>query len=238
MEKYSAILNKVMPQIPDKNTIAEIHNVHALRHILRKEYPLAKVQLDNGIALAKKENAGDALGNLYHSYARFYFTQNKIKEGEDYSYKYDSLQRAANLKELNFYLEDLGVQYETAKKENLLELQHVQLKQKNSLIYFLSAGAIALLAISLLSYRNYHHRQKLQQAKIDELETEKQLTATEVGAEQAAVAVAAAEATAVAVSSAQHSLQYEQRAVADYEQKMSDMACSLDNPDACEACGS
>ncbi|MBX2965269.1 MAG: ribonucleoside-diphosphate reductase subunit alpha [Cyclobacteriaceae bacterium] len=25
---------------------------------------------------------------------------------------------------------------------------------------------------------------------------------------------------------------------ADYEQKMSDMACSLDNPDACEACGS
>jgi len=24
----------------------------------------------------------------------------------------------------------------------------------------------------------------------------------------------------------------------DYEQKRSDMACSLDNPDACEACGS
>lgn len=37
---------------------------------------------------------------------------------------------------------------------------------------------------------------------------------------------------------AQQSLQYEQRTVADYDQKMSDMACSLDNPDACEACGS
>jgi ribonucleoside-diphosphate reductase alpha chain len=36
----------------------------------------------------------------------------------------------------------------------------------------------------------------------------------------------------------QHALQYEQRPIADYEQKMSDMACSLDNPDACEACGS
>jgi ribonucleoside-diphosphate reductase alpha subunit len=36
----------------------------------------------------------------------------------------------------------------------------------------------------------------------------------------------------------QQALQYEQRAVTDYEQKMSDMACSLDNPDACEACGS
>jgi ribonucleoside-diphosphate reductase alpha subunit len=38
------------------------------------------------------------------------------------------------------------------------------------------------------------------------------------------------------VSDAQQSLQYEKPA--DYEQKMSDMACSLDNPDACEACGS
>jgi len=37
---------------------------------------------------------------------------------------------------------------------------------------------------------------------------------------------------------AQQAIPYEQRTIADYEQKMSDMACSLDNPDACEACGS
>ncbi len=49
------------------------------------------------------------------------------------------------------------------------------------------------------------------------------------------VAVAAAVATA---NEAQQVLPYEQRPVADYDQKMSDMACSLDNPDACEACGS
>jgi len=36
----------------------------------------------------------------------------------------------------------------------------------------------------------------------------------------------------------QRAIPYEQRPVTDYEQKMSDMACSLDNPDACEACGS
>lgn len=50
-----------------------------------------------------------------------------------------------------------------------------------------------------------------------------------------------AESVAVAsnpVSAAQQSIQYEQKPIADYEQKMSDMACSLDNPDACEACGS
>ncbi len=37
---------------------------------------------------------------------------------------------------------------------------------------------------------------------------------------------------------AQQTLAYEQQTVVSYEQKLSDLACSLDNPDACEACGS
>jgi ribonucleoside-diphosphate reductase alpha subunit len=42
----------------------------------------------------------------------------------------------------------------------------------------------------------------------------------------------------VAVAENQQAIQYEQLPLADYDQKRSDMACSLDNPDACEACGS
>lgn len=59
------------------------------------------------------------------------------------------------------------------------EIQNLRLRQKNIFNYFLIAGAAALLIISLLAYRNHKNRQKLQQAKIDELETEKILTATE-----------------------------------------------------------
>jgi len=47
-----------------------------------------------------------------------------------------------------------------------------------------------------------------------------------------------AEPVVATVNDGQQSLQYEQRAATDYEQKLSDMTCSLDNPDACEACGS
>lgn len=50
-----------------------------------------------------------------------------------------------------------------------------------------------------------------------------------------AVVAEAAPITAV-TADGQHALQYQ--SASDYEQKMSDMACSLDNPDACEACGS
>lgn len=73
----------------------------------------------------------------------------------------------------------LEKQFETEKKEARIQLQQAQLQKKNILNYILIGGAVALLIILLLSYRNYKHRRRLQQARIDELETEKQLAATE-----------------------------------------------------------
>jgi ribonucleoside-diphosphate reductase alpha subunit len=55
-------------------------------------------------------------------------------------------------------------------------------------------------------------------------------------ATMAAMGTVAAQPATIAVE-AQQNIPYQQPA-ADYEQKMADMACSLDNPDACEACGS
>ena len=179
VEKYIGMLDHIDEQMPDKKTIAEIHGAKALGYILKKEYPDAKGQLDSGIAIAIQEDATDALGNLYNTYSKFYFTQNRIKEAEDYAYKYDSLQSTLNLKELNFYTEDLEAKYETQKKEAQIQIQKAKLHQKNTLNYVLAGSAVALLLISLLSYRNYKNRQKLQQVRIDELETEKHLTATE-----------------------------------------------------------
>jgi hypothetical protein len=43
---------------------------------------------------------------------------------------------------------------------------------------------------------------------------------------------------AVATEVVQPSLYEPQLSAADIEQKRADMACSLDNPEACEACGS
>ena len=60
--------------------------------------------------------------------------------------------------------------------------------------------------------------------------------------EATAMAEAMVESAALSkstVSEAQQSIQYNsQPSLADYDQKRADMACSLDNPDACEACGS
>lgn len=176
---YSKELANYSKAYPDNKIIAAAHNAFAINLIAQQKYGPAKAQLDSGISIATRENDADALANLYQNYSILYYLQGRIKEGENYSFRYDSLINAGNLKELNFYTEELETKYNTEKKEAQIKLQHEQLRQKNNLIYFLVAGVTALFVIFLLAYRNYRNRRKLQQAKIDELETEKQLTATE-----------------------------------------------------------
>lgn len=178
LNNYANEIVKYSKLLPDKQTAAEVHNVFAMKAMAQKQYSLAKTHLDSGITIALKEINADALGNLYQNYSILYYLQGKIKEGEEYSFRYDSLINAGNLRELNFYTEDLETKYETEKKEAQIQLQKTQLKQKTTLNYFLFAGAAALLVISLLGYRNYRSRQKLQQVRIDELEKEKRLAAT------------------------------------------------------------
>ncbi|MEI9954844.1 MAG: tetratricopeptide repeat protein [Ferruginibacter sp.] len=179
VEKTLVVLKEFESQTADKTIIAEIYVAKALEYILQGNYSPAKLLLDSSIDLAKKVNAEGALANAYNTYAKLYFMQNNVKEAENYAYKYDSLQSIANLKELNFYIEDLGVQYETEKKDLQIKEQQSALQQRRKLNYLLAGIALSILLIAGLGYGNFKHRQKLQQAKINELETEKQLTATE-----------------------------------------------------------
>lgn len=73
----------------------------------------------------------------------------------------------------------LEKKYETEKKENTIRLQGVKLMNRRNLNYIFGGAAAALLVISLLSYRDYRQKQKIQQQRINELETEKKLSATE-----------------------------------------------------------
>jgi len=73
----------------------------------------------------------------------------------------------------------LNIEYQTAQKEAQIKLQQAALRQKNIINYVLAGSALALALIVFLLYRNYTNRQKLQQQRIIELETEKQLLATQ-----------------------------------------------------------
>ena len=177
LENYATELARYSKDYPDNNTNIDIHNVFALNFIAQRNYSQAKDELDTGIRMALEDSNSDALGNLYRNYSVLNYMQGKIKEGETYSFKYDSVISAGNLKELNFYTEELETKYGTEKKEAQIKLQQAKLKQKNDLNYFLIAFAAVLVLIIFLVYRNYRNRRHLQQAKIDELEAEQQLMA-------------------------------------------------------------
>lgn len=81
---------------------------------------------------------------------------------------------------------DLEKKYETQKKEDQIrgleaekKLHQLSIRQKNIMNAILVGCAVVLVLVSLLTYRNYRQKQKLQQQRINELETEKKLMATE-----------------------------------------------------------
>lgn len=76
-------------------------------------------------------------------------------------------------------VDELEISFQTAQKDAQLKLQRASIRQKNTWNYILAISAAALLVISFLYYLNYRNKQKLQQQRINELETEKQLAATE-----------------------------------------------------------
>jgi signal transduction histidine kinase len=94
----------------------------------------------------------------------------------------DSLYQADNIRQIEFR----QARYNYGKKQNEIaqleadkKVQELSIRQKNTFNYILIASAATILIISLLYYRNYKQKQKLQQQRISELEKEKQLTATE-----------------------------------------------------------
>lgn len=94
----------------------------------------------------------------------------------------DSLYQSDNIRQIEF--RQARFNYDKKQNEvNQLEAEHklqqLSIRQKKTLNYILIASAGILLTISLLGYRNYKQKQKIQQQRISELEKAKQLLATE-----------------------------------------------------------
>lgn len=89
----------------------------------------------------------------------------------------DEIKKKVALMEVRYKVAGKNREIQSLQEEK--EIHELQLRQKNALNYILIGSTVSLLIIALLIYHNYRQRQKLQQQRINELETEKQLTATE-----------------------------------------------------------
>lgn len=122
----------------------------------------------------KKEEA-----NVLRLLSRIEYAKGNVNEGAAYERTAAEITTQYTNEVISFRSANLEKKYETEKKNNQI-LQLTKDKQINTLWNYVLAGSLAtLLIISLLGYRTYQQKQKLQQQQIAELEKEKQLLAAE-----------------------------------------------------------
>ncbi|QNR86410.1 sensor histidine kinase [Pedobacter riviphilus] len=182
-------IDSIKPYVTKALRLSKANNWHeqeglaqyglAYYYLQKKNYINAKLYADSALRLTQQYNIPYLNQKLYPLLSSLFYAKQEPKQGYFYYHKAEMLNDSLLNATITKHTILTEKKFETSRKEAQIKLQQTQLRQKNNLIYSLYAGAIALLAISLLSYRNYKHRRKLQQAKIDELETAQQLTATE-----------------------------------------------------------
>ncbi len=155
-------------------------------YTMQKQFQKAEPMLLEAYRQADSMHQSSQLVIALEYLAKFYEAKGEYKRAvgyfKDWKTLSDSIGSEANKK----YANDLEIMYETSKKEDQIiqlesdrKIQELTIRQKSTLNYILIGSAISLILVLFLSIRNYRHKQKLQQQRISELETEKQLTATE-----------------------------------------------------------
>lgn len=151
----------------------------AYYYLQKKDYQTARLYADSALALAKQYNMRDVKQKLYAVLSSINYALQDPFQGYYFFNQYEMLNDSVLNESITRNTIQSEKKYETQRKETQIIQQQAALKQKTIVNYFLVGGVAALLLISLLGIRNYKNKQRLQQAKIDELETEKHLTATE-----------------------------------------------------------
>lgn len=146
---------------------------------MKKEFAAAEKILLEALEEIKKTKEPGQFLIAYDYLSRFYEESGNSNLSLKYHKLFKEVSDSISSDKNKRFATELEMKFETEKKETQLKLQELELKRKNTLNYFLSAGIAALMLISILGYRNYRHKQKLQLQRITELETQQQLAATE-----------------------------------------------------------
>lgn len=151
----------------------------SMYHLSKKEFDVARRFGLEALKIAIDENFLEGKAEVLNTLSAISFASNDFDNA--FSYQQESKKTLENIFTESVAQKDaqMRVKYETEKKDNQLKLQDATIQQKNTLNYISIGSVAALLIISLLSFRNYKTKQRLQQQRIAELETEKYLTATE-----------------------------------------------------------
>jgi signal transduction histidine kinase len=157
---------------------SSLYNI-AYAYYFNEDNISAKKNINEALEIATKDSLKDELKNIYTVLSFVAARDGDFKTSLWAKQKTDSIQDALLNEQVIKSTTELEKKYESEKKDKQIILQKSQLQKRRILNYTLIGSAAILLIISLLFFRNYKQKQRLQQQRISELEKEKHLTATE-----------------------------------------------------------
>jgi two-component system NarL family sensor kinase len=166
-------------QLQSRQLVASSLYTLAYAHYFNKDQANAKTHIYEALKIAQEDSLYDELKNIYTILSYVAAQEEDFKTSMWAKAKSDSIRDGALNAEVLRTTTELQEKYEAEKRNNQIRLQQVELTQKNTLNYLLMVAIAAVLLVTLLLYRTYSHKQKLQRQRINELETEKKLMATE-----------------------------------------------------------
>ena len=179
LRKYcerSLLLSRELGALESEATALRALSIYYL-HI--NNFDKAKQLLKESISISKKNNFKSEYASGLKVFSNLSFATGDFDSGEKYYRQSEEILSEMINDIISEKSANLEKKYEFEKKDIELELQKIQLHRKNTINRMLIITALTLLIISLLLYRTYKQKQKLQQQRISELEIEKQLTTTE-----------------------------------------------------------
>lgn len=162
-----------------KETNAISYRGLAIYYFFQKDFQQAKTMALKALDIAGEEKLLQEKAKILDLLAQIHFAMQDLTTGRQYALQSEMILDSISNTNIQKNIIDIEKKYESERKDNQIKLQRSELKQKNTINYLLIGSAVTLLVISVLSYRNYRQKQNIQQQRITELETEKQLAATE-----------------------------------------------------------
>ena len=153
--------------------------INGYSNMLNNKLILAEQNFNQALILSKDVFELDEIGSMYENLTYVKYAQNDYNQAIKYKSLMLKLYDSSRTEKMSKYQTDLETKYQTKEKEAQIKIQQAQLEKRKTINYSLIGTLLAFLLIAFLTYKNYKQKQIVQQQKITELETEKQLTATE-----------------------------------------------------------
>ena len=175
---YYIGLIKNIKSIPDSGLyLSTLLLNEGYNYYYNKQFELSKIKTLESLQYAENNKIIENEKRCYQLLQKIEVASGNLAKADFYVAKEDSINQVQLNEEIIKNVTSFEKRYETQKKETEITKLSSENKQKSTINKILIGSAIGLTLITLLGYRNFKNKQKLQQAKISELEKDKQLLA-------------------------------------------------------------